>query len=66
MPPKPAVAVDMQTVAVLAQAAKLGAKAAAVLFVVADSIEDEPIEDESRDQLAKRAGKAAAAALETG
>ena len=62
-PAAPVVAVDMQTVAVLARAAALGARAAAVLVVV-DSISGEPIEDQRRDEMAKKGGRAASAALE--
>jgi purine-nucleoside phosphorylase len=64
-PRAPVVAVDMQTVAVLARAAALGARAAAVLVAV-DSIEGEPIDDDRRDEMAKKAGHAAATALEAG
>jgi uridine phosphorylase len=64
-PDPPAIAADMQTVAVLAHAEALGAAAAAVLVVV-DTGSPDPIDDRRRDEAAKSAGRAAAAALEAG
>jgi uridine phosphorylase len=59
--PGEAIAADMQTVAVLARAAGLRAKAAAVLIV--SEAGEERLADEELDSAAKRAGRAGANAL---
>jgi uridine phosphorylase len=56
-------AADMQTVAVLARSHALGIAAAAVLIVI-EGTDGETIDDELRDESAKRAGVAAATLLQ--
>ena len=55
-------AADMQTVALLARGATLGVAVAAVLIAV-ESASGPPLEDEVREELERRAGRAAAEVL---
>ena len=57
--PSGAAAADLQTVAILARARSLGIAAAAIL-IVAESETGELLADQSRDDAAKRAGRAVA------
>jgi purine-nucleoside phosphorylase len=59
--PAGTIAADMQTVAIFARAGELGMRAAAVLIVA--EVGEERLADESLDQAAKQAGRAAADAL---
>jgi uridine phosphorylase len=58
----PAIAADMQTVAILARARALGVAAATVLIVVEDE-RSEAISEDDREEAERRAGRAAARVL---
>ena len=58
----PAIATDMQTVAILARARALGVAAATVLVVVEDE-RSEAISEDAREEAERRAGRAAARVL---